>query len=145
MKTMIIFVRLRTFDSSCTVLTWIYSPVGIIIQQHLSTETHRLVCMCTLAIDIIDILCLHNSTNTHTWPHTDYHEPYFADDSEIEWWWLCVDQFNSRSGSSVIISRQIADGGCHWILMAFIIKIPYGVNPKNKGEAHTNEKWSFYL
>lgn len=37
-----------------------------------------------------------------------------------------------RSGSNVIISRQIADDSCHRLLMAFIIKIPYGGSLKNK-------------
>lgn len=50
-----------------------------------------------------------------------------------------------RSVSNVIISRQIADDSCHWLLMTFIIKIPFGGNPKNKRENHPNDKWCFYL
>lgn len=42
-----------------------------------------------------------------------------------------------RSVSSAIISRQIADDSCHWLLMTFIIKIPYGKKPKNKKEKIT--------
>lgn len=40
-----------------------------------------------------------------------------------------------RSVSSVIISRQIADDSCHWLLMTFIIKIPYrGGTQRTKGK-----------
>lgn len=47
----------------------------------------------------------------------------------------CDAQFSGRSVSGVIISRQIADDSCHWLLMTFIIKIPYGEEPKEqKGE-----------
>ena len=49
-----------------------------------------------------------------------------------------------RSVSTVIISRQIADDSCHWLLMTFIIKIPYGGDPENKRENHTNDEWSFH-
>lgn len=36
------------------------------------------------------------------------------------------------SVSSMIISGQIADDSCHWLLMTFIIKISYGKKQKNK-------------
>lgn len=45
----------------------------------------------------------------------------------------------------MIISRQIADDSCHWLLMTFIIKIPDGGSPRNKRENHSNDKWSFWL